>query len=671
MMASMRAARVGPWVVIGVTALLLGGAGVLDALSSRSTEPLWTSFVFVIAVAMSSGVGYVLVNRWPGNVIGWLLLANGLVLSLSGLATNYATYGILEHPGALPGADWAALYDERTWPLLFAAFTGIAFVFPDGRLPSPRWRPVVVVALGAFVVMTVTSLFERDTLEAPFAGLSNPLPHIPEAVFFPLFAVSAAGMLASLFAAAAAVLLRLRRSSGLERTQIKLLAYAATLIPATVAACWIEGIANDGNTDLAAGVGFGAVVLAIPLAIGVSVMRYRLYEVDRLINRTLVYALLTAALGATYAAVSLSVGVALGSGSTVPTAAATLAVALAFGALRQRVQRVVDKRFSPERYEGLRRVERHLAELRAGQTAPEATGAVLAEALHDPTLELLFWIPNGEFLVDATGSVAAVSPGPGRAVTPVRRGSLQLGVVVHDRALSERPDVLESVIEAAGLAVEIARLRAEVAHRLAEVEQSRARIVTAGYQERRRLERDLHDGAQQRLVSIGLSLRNIQAHLPADDGGAREELNRSVDGLTDAIEELRELARGVRPACLDDGLAPALRELATRSPLQTKVHATTERFEEGVEAAAYFVASEALTNSAKYARASHVDVTAERRNGTLVLSVSDDGVGGAEATERSGLAGITDRVAALGGSVRVSSPPGEGTAITAELPCAS
>jgi signal transduction histidine kinase len=219
--------------------------------------------------------------------------------------------------------------------------------------------------------------------------------------------------------------------------------------------------------------------------------------------------------------------------------------------------------------------------------------------------------------------------------------------------------------------IEIARLRTEVARRLAEVQESRARIVTAGYQERRRLERDLHDGAQQRLVSIGLAMRNVQRRLPAADGGARDALDRTVDELTVALEELRELARGVRPGCLDDGLAPALRELASRSAVRTEVAATRERFAERIEAAAYFVASEALTNCAKHANASQVLVTAERRNGSLVLSVCDDGRGGAQPSERSGLAGISDRVAALGGSVQVTSPPGQGTEVVAELPCES
>jgi signal transduction histidine kinase len=295
---------------------------------------------------------------------------------------------------------------------------------------------------------------------------------------------------------------------------------------------------------------------------------------------------------------------------------------------------------------------------------------VLAEALRDPGLKLLFRLPSSGVEVDATGHVVDGLGGPGRARTPVERGGLPLATLVHDAALDERPDLVESVVGAAGLAIEIARLGVEVRRQLAEVEESRARIVTAGYEERRRLERDLHDGAQQRLVSIGLALRHAQAQLPAASSAAGT-LDSAVAELSRAIAELRELARGVRPAGLDDGLARALGELASRSRLPTSVDVTEERFEDSLETAAYFVASEALANAAKHAQASRVVLRAVRQNGSLVVSVGDDGVGGAVPSEGSGLSGIADRVAALGGSVSVESPPGRGTVVTAELPCGS
>jgi signal transduction histidine kinase len=253
----------------------------------------------------------------------------------------------------------------------------------------------------------------------------------------------------------------------------------------------------------------------------------------------------------------------------------------------------------------------------------------------------------------------------------VRRVELLLGTVVHDPALHDRSSLLDPVILRAGLAIEIARLRVEVRRQLAEVEQSRTRIVTATYEERRRLERDLHDGAQQRLVSLGLDLRHVQHELGDANGrDAKATLDSVVVGLAEAIEELRELARGVRPAALDDGLAAALSELAARAPIRTEVEATTERFDNEIEAAAYFVASEALTNAVKHASGSQVVLRANRDNGNLVVSVSDDGRGGAVPGRGSGLTGLGDRVAALGGHLDLRSD-GSGTALVAEFPCES
>jgi signal transduction histidine kinase len=241
--------------------------------------------------------------------------------------------------------------------------------------------------------------------------------------------------------------------------------------------------------------------------------------------------------------------------------------------------------------------------------------------------------------------------------------------VFHDARIAEHPDLLDSVIEAAGLAIEIGRLRVEVRQRLADVEESRARIVTAGIEERRRLERDLHDGAQQRLVSIGLDLRHVQNELGDEQGQARTALDQVVSELAAAIRELRELARGIRPPALDDGLAAALEQLAARTPVPTAIEATPGPLDEDVEAAAYFFASEALTNTVKHAGATKASVTALRDNGDLVVSVSDDGGGGASAGPGSGLEGIADRLAALGGRLTVTSPPGSGTTVSAHLPC--
>ena len=658
-----------PWLAIGLTVAGVALAVVLNGLAGSHGEDSWTGVAWAAAALASGGVGLVLAIRRAGNPIGWLLLANGLVLAVHYVATPYADYAVLAEPDALPGGEWAVLIHERAWPTLFICVAAIALVFPDGRLPSPRWRRVAIVATVSFAALTVVSLLAAERYSEKFDHVSSPLPELSEAVVRLPFVLFGLGALASLVAAALALRVRIKRASLVERLQLRCRGYAAMLVPAAVVTSVVEGAVTGGD-GAATVIATTLALTLIPIAIGVAVMRYRLYEIDRLISRTLVYVVLTTGLAAVFAAVSLSLGVAIGSGSTLATAASTLAVALVFGPLRSRAQVLVDRRFDRARYEGLRRIGRFLEDLRAGRAAPEAIGQVVAEATGDPSLELFFWLPAEELHVDASGRAVNQLPDIDRARTPVNRGQLHLATVVHDPGLAERPDLLDSVIEAAGLAIEIGRLRVEVRRRLAEVEESRARIVTAGYQERRRLERDIHDGAQQRLVSIGLALRHVQARLPEGSPEAAE-LDTTVTVVSEAIEELRELARGVRPAGLDDGLAPALRQLASRASLPTRVDATDDRFDDGLETAAYYVASEALANTAKHARATRVDLTAARRDGWLVVSVSDDGVGGARPSEGSGLAGMTDRVAALGGRLDVESPPGAGTTVTAELPCAS
>jgi signal transduction histidine kinase len=408
---------------------------------------------------------------------------------------------------------------------------------------------------------------------------------------------------------------------------------------------------------------------AIPTSVGVAVLRYRLYDIDRVINRTLVYGALTLLLAGAYAATTLLLGTGLGSGSAWNTAVATLLVAVAFRPLRGRVQDAVDRRFSRARYDARRRIEGFLDDLRAGRAAPEAVEQVLREVLSDPRLELRFFLPESELYVDARGRLGDNRPGDGRVRTPVTRAGLPLGMVLHSPVDEGRPGLLEEVVEAAGLAIEIARLRVELRRQLDEVEASRARIVSAGYEERRRLERDLHDGAQQRLISIGLALRHAQHELAASPEKAGEAIDGAVTEIDVAAGELQELARGVRPAQLDAGLTPALRELAARAPLPVQVWANGERFPQELEAAAYFIASEGLTNAVKHSQAGQVTLSAERANGTLAISISDDGIGGAAPNGGSGLRGLADRAAAHGGSLLIHSEPDCGTVLTVELPC--
>jgi signal transduction histidine kinase len=228
------------------------------------------------------------------------------------------------------------------------------------------------------------------------------------------------------------------------------------------------------------------------------------------------------------------------------------------------------------------------------------------------------------------------------------------------------------VAAAAGIALDDARLHAESEDRLAELRASRERIVAAGDAERRRLERNLHDGAQQRLVSVALQLRMIQRQIRTDPAGAERLVTSAGEELSRSLEELRELARGIHPSVLNHGLKAALGSLASRASVPTTVaYEPPARLPEQVELAAYFVASEALANVAKYAEATMASVRVSRRNGVALVEIADDGVGGADQSAGTGLHGLADRVAALDGTLRILSPPGVGTVVTAELPCAS
>jgi signal transduction histidine kinase len=408
------------------------------------------------------------------------------------------------------------------------------------------------------------------------------------------------------------------------------------------------------------------------VAVGVAVTRYRLYDVDLAIERTAVYGALTFLLAAAYAVTAVALGSALGGDSRWVTAVGTLVVAIAFRPLRAALQDLVDRRFNRPRYEAIQRVTEFLEQLRSGQSAPEEIEPLLRELLSDPDLELQFFLPESEVYVDAAGMQVQDDPADWRVRTPVFRAGAPVAMVLHRPTGPQRPDPLVTLVEAGGLAIEIVRLRVELRRQLAEVRASRARIVAAGNAERRRIERNLHDGAQQQLVSIGLRLRHAQHELGAGEPDlADQTINRAVAEVAIAIDRLRELAHGLPPAQLDAGLDPALRELAGRAPLPVEVHAITERFNVGLEAAAYFIACEGLTNAIKHSGATAVVLRTQRSNGHLVISVTDDGVGGVLEKQGGGLRGLHDRIAAHGGSLHVESAPDKGTILTAELPCES
>jgi signal transduction histidine kinase len=302
-----------------------------------------------------------------------------------------------------------------------------------------------------------------------------------------------------------------------------------------------------------------------------------------------------------------------------------------------------------------------------------ALQAALAKTLGDPALVVAYRLPESLGYADADGRPVLVPPvADDRATVPIERNGQQVAALVYDASLDDDPELVEAVCAAAGIALENENLHAEARTRLAEVQASRERIVAAGDAERRRLERNLHDGAQQRLVSIALQLSLLKGRIQSDPATAEKLVVTAGDELALSLAELRELARGIHPAVLEHGLAAALDSLASRATVPTKVlYETTEPFPPPVELAAYFVASEALANVAKYAHATTVSMRVWRTGQTASIEIADDGCGGADDATGSGLRGLADRVEALEGTLRVSSPAGAGTVVTAEMPCGS
>ena len=656
----MRDSRLSP---LPATLLALTLAVELTAVAlSWGLESRYDTVIYGVYAATLAGAGALVASRQPRNPIGWLFL----VFALAGAVMADAAQG------------WSLQATERGWlggdtaELLASAGrqpSGLCWILtflliPDGRLPSRRWRSAVWVAAVGTVLTIVGWSLDEDLYDFPSGHNPFAAEGLPTGA---LFGAGVTLMIAALLAAAASLVLRFRRAHGVERQQLKWFALAAgiaaVVLPVSFALWYVTSLAP---------VMIAVALTALPIGACVAILRYRLYEVDLILNRTLVYGAVTVILAAAFAATIVLLGAALGRGSALATAGATLVVAIVFRPLRTRVQDSVDRRFNRARYDAVHRMTTFLEALRDGRAAPEEVEGVLRELMLDPELELLFLLSESERYVDAHGVPARGLANDTRQQIPIERGGQPLGMVLLDPPRPEQRDLLRRVVEAGGLAIEIARLRVELRRQLAKVEVSRARIVAASNDERRRIERDLHDGAQQRLVSIGLTLRHAQHELgSASPERAGETLEGAVAEVAVAIEELRELARGLPPSQLDGGLAPAFHELARRAPVPVEVDAPRERFGRDVEAAAYFIGCEGLTNAVKHAHATKILLSAGRRDWQLVVSIADDGVGGAMVGQGSGLRGLSDRIAALGGTLRIESAPGAGTTLTAELPCAS
>ena len=311
-----------------------------------------------------------------------------------------------------------------------------------------------------------------------------------------------------------------------------------------------------------------------------------------------------------------------------------------------------------------------IVELRREPT-PQGLRDALAHALRDPSLELAYWLPDYQTYVDLEGRPLQLSDDDTRTVTPIDRDGEHVAALVHDRTLADEGPLLEGVGAAAAMSLENGRLQADLQARVEELRGSRARVIEAGQRERQRLERNLHDGAQQRLIALSLRLSMLEKRVQAEPA-VREELDAARREIALSLDELRDVARGLHPAVLTGhGLAVAVESLAARAPLPVRLAVEVAgRLPDRVEVAAYYVVSESLANVVKHAQARGASVSLERLPGRLVVEVVDDGVGGADTERGSGLRGLADRVEALGGRLRVWTPLGGGTRVQAEIPCA-
>lgn len=665
----------GPW--------LLGSVATAAALSLMASSAALLGTSFDVSNAVYAGVAGLL--SLPAVVLGWLILRQipdnlvGSLLCLLAVVPNVLAFtavysGVAQRrPGMLPIVDLLVTLGPGDWMWLYVPAALLLLFFPTGRLLSSRWRAVVAALLTVPAAFDVLAALVPDPAPATFSGHRHVFGvvrgHALVAVQIAGFGLIAAWM-GLLVASAVSLVLRYRRSRrSVERAQLRWFAVAALALPVALALCWVSYLVLRSPALVL--VGFALVWILVPVATAIAILRHDLYDVNLLLSVAATYFAVTAALLVVYGLASMVMAWLVDEPSPLLAVAVTLICAVALSPARRRLQRLVDRRLNPSRQRALLAVEDLLARTHAGTGRPEQLEEVLRRALDEPDLRVGYLLPGRHDLVGVDGQQMSVdgSGAAGAAFSvPVRLGGQQIGALVG--ALHTSLPLLRRVAVAASLVVEVTRLRLEVATALTEVETSRRRLQTAGYAERQRLERDLHDGAQQRLVSLGLALRLAQRHLDESRADLHGLLETTVAEIGTAVAELRQLGHGLRPSCLDDGLGAALATLSTVSPVPITLEVRAGELPDDVATTAYFVVAEAVTNAVKHADPHRIGVTVERSDMWLTVQVRDDGSGGADPLGN-GLSGMADRVAAAGGRICVRSPRRAGTTVEAVLPCGS
>jgi signal transduction histidine kinase len=679
------------WSMGMVAAAAIAGTLAVDVAASSLDA---FTILGIPAVLAFSVVGALIASRRPDNPIGWILCGAGLSFALGSLAGEYATYALITEPGSLPGGDIMAWLGTWAWPPgIILVFTYLLLLFPDGRLPSRRWKPVAWLAAVALLITVIPVAATAWPIRGPIlANIGEEAPAGASAAFKAAYDIQVSGVLLTFvlgIASAASLVIRLRRASGDERAQLKWFAYASAFLVAAL-------IANSPLFHVGGDVLPGIALVMVPAAVGIAMFKYRLYDIDMVINKTVVVAVLAAFVTAIYLVIVVGIGAAIGTTgqpNVLLSIAATAIVALAFQPLRERARRLADrvvygKRATPyevlsefsERVAGSYSTEDVLP--RMARILGEGTGATRTEVwlrVGDQLQLAASWPEGSEperTLLPVLDDQPPEFPDSDRAV-PVRHQSELLGALTLTKPPSEpvapaEEKLLSDLASQAGLMLRNVRLTAELQARLVDLRASRQRLVAAQDQERRRLERDLHDGAQQQLVALAVKQRLAEGLVRRDPDKAAQMLAGLQADTAEALENLRDLARGIYPPLLADrGLPAALEGHARKVHLPVTVEADgLGRYPQEIEAAVYFCCLEALQNIVKYAEASHVSVNLSMEAGQLNFSVTDDGKGfdPASMPPGSGLQGMADRMEALGGSLEVRSEPGTGTTVTGRIP---
>jgi signal transduction histidine kinase len=654
----------------------------------------------IIGFAAFPIIGYVLAIRQPENAIGWVMLGMGVALGLPMAA--YGTYAIHGGPG---GRDLGLLLeaiDQPMWiPLVAIPATFLLLLFPDGHLPSPRWRWFARVLGGGLAFIFLAILVDPAPIEGGTLPMApNPLgleflrPFLSFALFtIFIIPIGAVGSLLSL-------VLRFRRSKGIERLQLRWLVTASSVVAVVYSAVILLSLGGEWTGTSATNPGWLNLVQSIsvasfgliPLAIGVSILRYRLFDIDVVINRALLFGVLAVFITLVYVGIVVGIGTLVG-GRTDPvlSAAAAAVVALAFQPVRRRAQRVADrlvygKRATP--YEVLSAFSERVGNAYANEELLPKMARALASGTGAARTDV--WVRVGDRMRSEATSPEdgppadpiAVSDAEGRSsptsmFEPVRHqgellGALSIEKKPGDAITATEEKLVRDLAGQAGLVMRNVALTEQLMDHIDQLRASRQRLVSAQDEERRRLERNLHDGAQQQLVALAVKLRLAEQLADRDPPKVKELLAALQTETGDALENLRDLARGIYPPLLaDKGLVAALESQVRRSIVPVTIEADgVGRYAREAEAAVYFSCLEALQNIAKYASASRATVTLSDGDGRLRFEVSDDGVGFdmTGSSYGSGLQGIADRLAALDGEIEITSEPGAGTTVAGVLP---